>query len=145
MNFDKITNIITEILKELNMKLYSIKFKNEFGAQILEILIDEENLSHDIIEPINNKIIEAVSDELPDSVFLEVSSVGLERPLNNIEEVKAHKGGFLHIVSDFYKGDAVLEDVKEDVLVIAANQKGRKVIKEIPYSKISKIRKAIKF
>lgn len=145
MNIEKIKQIITEIVALYGYKIYSIKFKQEFGAQILEVLLDESNLSHDLIEPLHEKIADAIDEELPENAFLEVSSVGLERPLDNLEEVKDHINGYVYVVSDYYKGHGTIIDVIEENVLIEVNDKSKKVKKEIPYNKISQIRKAIKF
>lgn len=145
MNIEKIKQIITEIVALYGYKIYSIKFKQEFGAQILEVLLDESNLSHDLIEPLHEKIADAIDEELPENAFLEVSSVGLERPLDNLEEVKDHINGYVYVVSDYYKGHGTIIDVIEENVLIEINDKSKKVKKEIPYNKISQIRKAIKF
>ncbi len=145
MNIEKIKQIITEIVALYGYKIYSIKFKQEFGAQILEVLLDESNLSHDLIEPLHEKIADAIDEELPENAFLEVSSVGLERPLDNLEEVKDHIKGYVYVVSDYYKGHGTIIDVIEENVLIEVNDKSKKVKKEIPYNKISQIRKAIKF
>lgn len=144
MNIEKLTEMIAEIISEFQFKVYSVKFKTEFGAQILEILLDEENLSHDLIEPIHEKLLDQIDAYLPENTFLELSGVGAERPLNNIEEVTAHINGYVYVVSDYYKGYGTILKTVEELITLEVNEKGRKVRKEIPYSKISQIRKAIK-
>ncbi|NLK12212.1 MAG: hypothetical protein GX312_01285 [Candidatus Phytoplasma sp.] len=145
MNIEKLKQIITEIVNQYGYKIYSIKFKQEFGAQILEVLLDETNLSHDLIEPLHEKIANAIDEDLPESAFLEVSSVGLERPLNTLEEIKDHIEGYVYVVSDYYKGHGTILNVTEETVLIEVNDKSKKIKKEIPYTKISQIRKAIKF
>ena len=144
MEISIIEEKVINLLEKSNLKLYSIKEKNEFGARILEILIDETSLSHDITDKITETLIDEISDYLADDIFLEVSGVGAERPLNNLLEIKNNLEEYVYLISDYYKGYGYIAKVENNIITLKVFIKARMVKKEIPYEKISLIRKAVK-
>src|SRR5690554_4573565 len=110
---ENIKDKILAVLNKYNYKLYSVKYKTEFGAHILEVLIDE-SLTHDELEPLHHEILDAVDKDLNDKDFIEVSTLGAERPIENIEEASKAIGSYIYIISDFYKGNATITNIEDD-------------------------------
>ena len=69
------------------LKLYSITEEKLGPDKILTILIDNDELTHETLEPIHYEVLDEINDDIPDGYFLELSTVGLERELRNLEEV----------------------------------------------------------
>ena len=72
--------------------------------KIIEILVDGEMINHDTLESIRMKLVELLDEtELPDDYFLELSTVGAERPINSIERQK-NVGKYIYLESNQYRG-----------------------------------------
>ena len=81
---------IGEVLKEMGLELYSFKIKNDYGiSKIIEVLVDGENLNSNNLELIHTQIRDRFDDLVPEDYYLEVSTVGAERPIRNEEELKS--------------------------------------------------------
>jgi len=143
MSLTTIKEITTNILNKHNLKLYSIKTKKEFGENIIEILIDNQ-ITHDQLEPIHLEILDAINDEIPDGYLLEISTVGPERQLHNLQEIIDHIGQYIYLKSDKFSGDAKLINVEDNNLTIQYFEKGKPQKLIIAYENISFIRQAIK-
>lgn len=141
---ENIKDKILAVLNKYNYKLYSVKYKTEFGARILEVLIDE-SLTHDELEPLHHEILDAVDKDLNDKDFLEVSTLGAERPIENIEEASKAIGSYIYIISDFYKGNATITNIEDDKIVIEVIEKTRKKNFKIRFDQLSELRYAVKF
>ena len=144
MNIEKITEIVNEILGKAHLKAYSIQTKVEFKEHILEILIDAESLTYETLEPLHMEILDAINDLLPDEYLLEVSTVGIERPLNNFEEVSAAIGSYIYVETDAYRLEGTLEQIHDKILTFKYFEKGRPKKMDVPYETIKFIRKAVK-
>jgi ribosome maturation factor RimP len=145
MNIEQIKNLTNEVLSKHQLKIYSIKTKQEAGLMILEILLDIESINIEELEPIHYEVLDAINDLLPDDYFLELSSLGVERPLNSLTEVKEAIGAYVYLKSDYYTGYATIKDVIDEIVIITYQQKNKSTDLNVKYSAISQIRKAIKF
>ena len=144
MDIKKIEEQVNISLENKDIEVYSIKSKRENGMDILEILLDG-NIHGDNIEEIHYLILDKINDFLPDDYYLEVSSIGAEKPIRNEIEMEKSIGKYINVVSDFYSGDGTLESFDGLNIVITVNLKGRLKKLTIPYEKINKARWAIKF
>lgn len=145
MNTKTVEQLVKPILQQNNLELYSVKTKREYGEEILEILIDAESISHEVLEPIHLEILDVINDLLPDHYLLEVSTVGLERPLNTLAEVMDQIGKYVYIKAPNFEGDATLVSVTDDNLEVSLFVKGKPTKLKLSYNTITSIRKAIKF
>ncbi len=80
-----VSAIVETIVKDLEFELVKVSFTKEGGKRYLRIFLDREggiNLAHcqTVAETLSRHLDEA--NPIPESYFLEVSSAGLERPLN---------------------------------------------------------------
>lgn len=146
MNLEILKEKLTPILAKHSLSIYSIRTKREYGEKIVEILIDTETMNIDDLEKIHLEFQASLADDDLDSdYFLELSSLGLERPLKTKEEVLKAVGRYIYLASPFYKGYATLIAFEHDTLTIEVNQKARMTKINIPFDQASQLRTAIKF
>jgi ribosome maturation factor RimP len=143
--FESLKMCAIPILSEEGFELYSLKQKTEFGVSILEILIEKEDaITTDDIEKVHQRILHECDPHVPESLYLEVSSVGVERPLNQKEDYVKATGRYIYIVSHRYKGYANLLQVFDDYIEIEYLIKAKKTKLQIKYEEISQARRAVK-
>ena len=152
MDLNKIKNLLEKKIEELGFEPISINRKVEKGDVFLSIVIDR-------VAPIDMDTIVKVSgdlssylDEIDDSeekYFLDVSSLGTEKPLK-VENLKDYVGRFIHVHVNnainglnIFEGDLV--EVNEDSITLTYREKTRVKTVVILLSNIYKIRLAIKF
>ena len=152
MDLNKIKNLLEKKIEELGFEPISINRKVEKGDVFLSIVIDR-------VAPIDMDTIVKVSgdlssylDEIDDSeekYFLDVSSLGAEKPLK-VENLKDYVGRFVHVHVNnainglnIFEGDLV--EVNEDSITLTYREKTRVKTVVILQSNIYKIRLAIKF
>ena len=152
MDLSKIKNLLEKKIEELGFEPISINRKVEKGDVFLSIVIDR-------VVPIDMDTIVKVSgdlssylDEIDDSeekYFLDVSSLGAEKPLK-VENLKDYVGRFIHVHVNnainglnIFEGDLV--EVNEDSITLTYREKTRVKTVVILLSNIYKIRLAIKF
>jgi ribosome maturation factor RimP len=146
MNIAGIKEKLSKILIPKGLEIYSVKTKKEFGNKILEILIDVDVMDINDLEKIHLELVDQLSDDdLDDDFYLELSSLGAERPLNTRNEVKNALTKYVYLESVLYKGFGYLNDFKEDIITLEVNVKGRIKTIEIPFDGIKNMRLAIKF
>lgn len=143
------------ILERHNKKLYSIVKVKEYGLDIIRISIEDPvnlNIDIDEIALINQEILDLTNDLLPDDTYLEVSSVGIERELQNDVELQNAINEYVY-VSCYTKIDSLgekelygyLNSFTESSITILATIKTREKLITIDKSNIAKIRLAVKF
>ena len=152
MDLNKIKNLLEKKIEELGFEPISINRKVEKGYVFISIVIDR-------VAPIDMDTIVKVSgdlssylDEIDDSeekYFLDVSSLGAEKPLK-VENLKDYVGRFIHVHVNnainglnIFEGDLV--EVNEDSITLTYREKTRVKTVVILLSNIYKIRLAIKF
>ena len=152
MDLNKIKNLLEKKIEELGFEPISINRKVEKGDVFLSIVIDR-------VAPIDMDTIVKVSgdlssylDEIDDSeekYFLDVSSLGAEKPLK-VENLKDYVGRFIHVHVNnainglnIFEGDLV--EVNEDSITLTYREKTRVKTVVILQSNIYKIRLAIKY
>lgn len=146
MKIEKIKQLLEEIIKDKSIEIFSIKTKREFGENILEILVNGENITTDILEPIHLELQEKLTDDIFDpNYYLEISTVGVERPLVSEDDFNKAIGKYIFITSSRYKGFGDLVSIENNIVVVKINEKGRFKKIEIPYDDISISHIAIKF
>jgi len=145
MNIQHIKETLSKILEDYRLSIYSVKTKKEFGKKILEILIDVESMDINQLETIHLKLVEQMDENaLDDDYYLELSSLGLERPLTTPDEMKKAINRYIYLESKLYKGYGTLIDYQNDTIFVTINQKGRIKTIEIQYPEIKNMRTAVK-
>lgn len=143
------------ICDEMNLELFSVEEVFDGGMKIIQVLVDSFDQSELTIDDIT-KVIEILQeivekhDLIPDEYYLEVSSVGIERPLRNLAEIEKATGEYIYLefnspVEKSSSWYGILEKVENNNIVLKVNQKGKIKKLVIPYENISFARKAVKF
>ena len=146
MNLEKIREKLIPFLQEHDIDIYSIRTKKEFGEHIVEILLDVETIDINDLEKIHLAFAETLTDDdLDPNYFLELSSIGAERPLKTKEDIIKAIGKYIYLVSSRYKGYGTLVAFQDDNIILEVNDKARLKHLEIPFNDASKMRTAIKF
>ncbi|NWH10498.1 ribosome assembly cofactor RimP [Acholeplasma laidlawii] len=144
MNINVIKEKVKSILDPKDIIVYDI-FEEKMGKEkILTILLDA-TLDHEHLEKVHMEVLDYINDDLDDDYYLQMSTVGIEKELRNLEEVQRHVGGYVYLESDAYTGNATLNDVIDNELHISFFIKGRPKKLQIKYENIRFIRQAVKF
>lgn len=144
MNINKIKEEVNIIFTKHNLVLYGIEQTKIGNDEGITILIDNV-INTNELEPIHMEVLNQIENLLPDDYYLELSTVGLERPLKSLDELKKNVGSYIYLESNKYNGNATLESVLDEKLEISYFVKGRPKKEIIDYSQAKNIRKAVKF
>ena len=152
MDLELVKSIIEPKLQELGYELYSLKTRKEGKDLILEIVIDRKEPigMNDIVEVSNalNALLDE-KDPIPEAYFLDVSSLGAEKPLK-VERLKEYIGSYVHLhltnpVDGINIIEGFIKDVTDEELILTYKVKTREKSLKTPLSNIYQIRLAIKF
>ena len=153
----KIFDACEKAVTDENMELLEVELVKEFGALILRFTIDKVGgIDIDDTTLISEKVglILDEIDPIDKEYYLEVSSVGLERELRNIDEIKANIGKYINVKTyEKLTVDKISQKEFEGTLLscednlVTMQFKVKQFKKEITiqYEKIAKIRLAIEF
>lgn len=144
MKIKDIKESLTRDLLSLGYNLYDLTYsKNE---KILQILIDKkmdlkevESLSRKI-----SKLMDDYDDEL-DEYILDVSSVGIERPIRDYDELKKALNSYIFLKTKESKAEGKLIDLKDKILTLESKDKNIKKEIKFNYDDIKFIRYAVEF
>ncbi|MCF8002510.1 MAG: ribosome maturation factor RimP [Halanaerobiales bacterium] len=142
---DEVTGIAAPIVETQGLKLVDVEYIKEGSTWTLRIFIENPDgeLKIEDCERISKILSDRLDkkDPIDESYLLEVSSPGLERPLNDLEDYEKHKGNLIKV-----KTYAPLNGTKEfigKIIGIENNEvsleregKNKGVIK-IPFTKIA--------
>ncbi len=153
----KIFDACEKAVTDENMELLEVELVKEFGALILRFTIDKVGgIDIDDTTLISEKvglIIDEI-DPIDKEYYLEVSSVGLERELRNIDEIKANIGKYINVKTyekltvdkiSQKEFEGTLLSCEDNLITMQFKVKQFKKQITIPYEKIAKIRLAIEF
>lgn len=146
-------SIVYEILKpyveEHDLKIYDVKWVNEFGYKILQVSIDKTGgIDTDTLALCNEYLSNELDkyDSMMGEYMLEVCSPGAEKELRNTDEVLESVNKYVNVKTqsgETFEGE--LLDFSDNILTIKINVKGRIKNITLKYSDILKIRLAVKF
>lgn len=152
----KIKELSLDIVNKHQKELVDVKVRNEFGTNIISIVIDDpETFSLDIDEvaSINSEILDKVNDLIPDGYYLEVTSLGIERELLTEKDIQKAINKFVYLktyqkmenVYNLKEISGYLREANEEEfkLEIFLNQREKVVV--IPRAAVAKIRLAVDF
>ena len=147
MQLENIKSKLNQLLEKDALYVYSIKIKKAFGQDVLEILIDgEQRMGTQLLERIHADILASFTDEEINPKYgIELSSVGIERPLDSIESLHKAVGRYIYIESSSYKGNGTLLAFDGDIMQIEINEKGRIRKIQVSQADARKRRIAVKF
>lgn len=145
MNFKKLEEKLNPILEKHHLTIYSIRTKKEFGEKIVEILLDTETMNINDLEAIHLEFVAQLDDDdIDPDYYLELSSLGAERPLKTAEEVEKAIDKYVYLEADAYRGVGFLRAFNEDMIELEINQKGRIRKIQIPYATVRNMRTSVK-
>src|SRR5690554_981828 len=144
MNINLIKEKVKTILDKHSLEIYDVFIEKMGKEKILTILIDA-TLDHNTLEKLHIEVLDDINDDLDDDYYLQLSTVGIEKTLRTLSEVEKEIGGYIYLESDAYIGNATLNDVENETLVISFFIKGRPKKLQIKYENIKFIRQAVKF
>ncbi len=141
---DIVWEMAKPVVDFLGLELVDVEYIKEGGSWFLRIFIDKpQGITHDDCQAVSKKLGELLDerDSIPQSYILEVSSPGIERPLNKPEDFVKFRGYKIR-ASTFspvegqkeFVGE--LEGVEDNILSI--NVKGKKVT--LPFGTVAKVR-----
>ena len=152
MDLNYLKPLLEKKAQELGYELVELTSRKEKGDLILSIVVDR-------VEPLDMNAISEFSqnmssyldeiDQSDERYFLDISSLGAEKPLK-INELSKYVGRYVNVhVNNAVEGnnifEGVMEEVNEDSITISDRIKTRVKKVVILQSNIYKIRLAIKF
>ncbi|WP_195853560.1 ribosome maturation factor RimP [Aerococcus tenax] len=152
---DQVKALIEADINEMGYQLFDITFSKEGKDWYLRIYIDNNDgitiadcvkASEKISEILDN----VEDDPIPQAYYLEVSSPGAERPLNNDNAIQQAIGKWVHL--NFYHeidGSKFVEgrllEASEQYFTLKVKDKTRRLVQDFPRKSVSLIRLAIEF
>lgn len=139
---EKIEAIVTPVVEEMGLSLVDVEYMQDGGYWYVRIYV--ENLDGEITleecAAISGKIDEDVDKLIDQRFFLEVSSLGIERPLKKIEDFIRFQGekvkvSLKHKVEDNKNFEGIIVKCENGVIFLELEEE--KVL-EIPFAEIRK-------
>ena len=145
MKLDNIKNDVNKYLLEKKFKLFDITYNKSESS--LCVLLDEK-LDLDEIEKISNdlsNILDKYEDEFKENYILDVSTVGVERPIRNDSELEdaINEYIFVKTKNDEYYG--ILKNYSDGILELETKNKTKVVNVTIEYKDVKEVRYAVIF
>ena len=153
MNIDnKLKEIINERVRALGYELYELSYKKESGDNVLHVIVDADKpINIDDIEIVSNEVSKLLDelDPIKENYFLDVSSLGAEKPID-VAKLDKYQGSYVAIhLSNPYKGENNLEgellSVTQDEVILKIRNKSRYIDAKLKRNEIDRARLAIKF
>lgn len=148
MDLKEVEAILIPYLEKKSLKLYDIKWVNQYGYKVLQILVDKVGgIDTDTLAIVNDYLsgeLDKIDSDMGE-YMLEVSSPGAEKELRNKDEVMENVGEYISIktADAVYEGDFL--SFEDDIVTIRINIKGRMKNLSFKYDDIKQIRLAVKF
>ena len=149
MNLNLVRSLLDGFLEDNNLYLYDLKERKENNNLILTVLVGKKksDITIDELVMVNEYLstkLDEFDQELP-PYYLEVSSPGAERDIRSLEELEEAVGKYIYVEQNGMKYVGDLIDLKEDMLTLRVNLKGRYKNFVFKYSEINKIHYQVKF
>jgi|SRR5690625_3625493 len=143
--------LVQPILEQLGLELFDIKYVKEGPDWYLRVFIDKDTgVTLEECELVSTRLGKELDDHdiIKGAYYLEVSSPGVERPLETKEDfvknVNKHVFITLYVHIDGEKEfQGVLKSFENDIATVEYQVLSRKKLVEIPYDKIAKARLAV--
>ena len=145
MDLIKIKAILEDFSKENELELFDVSYQK--SSLILSILFDND-LDLDALEDISSKLsnyLDKFEDEFDDNYFLDVSTVGVERPIRNEEELNKAVGSYIYVKTKENEYYGILHSFNNGVLALKVKDKNRNKDVSVEYNKIKQVRYAVEF
>jgi ribosome maturation factor RimP len=145
---EKITKLISPILKDMGLVLYELKYEKEDGENYLRIFLERENddvMDLDTCVEVSEKISLLLDkeDPIPNEYYLEVASSGREKCFNDKQDYLKNIDKYIlvdtsELVNGYDELVGYLKDVSDEGIKLEINLKGRIKIVDIPFKIIEK-------
>ena len=145
MNLDSVKSNLEKYLDEKKLKLFEINYQKK--DQTLTILLDEK-LDLDELEKVSNEISEYLDkyeDEFDDNYILDVSTVGVERPIRNEDELNKAVGEYIFVKTKDETYTGTLKDYTDGIIHMEVMDKTKVKNISVDYKKTKLVRYAVKF
>ena len=145
MNTEKIRHALNDYASKKQLKLFDVEYRK--GDCTLSVLLDEK-LNMDELETVSKEIsdlLDGYEDEFEDNYFLDVSTVGAERPIRNDEELKEAVGQYIYVKTKGNEYYGTLISFKDGILNLKVTEKTKEKDVSVEYRKTKKVRYAVKF
>lgn len=152
MELKRINELLTAPLKEIGYELVAVTYGKENGVNTLSVTVDRDEpislndivLVSDLVSTILDK-----EDPIEDQYYLDVSSLGAEKPID-VSKLEKYVNSYVRIhLTNPYKGENYLEgdlvSVSEEVVILKIRIKSNSKNVELSRKDIDKARLAIKF
>ena len=143
MNLKEISKNLSNDIEKVGYHLLDLKFNK--SENILCVIIDE-SLDLNEIETLSRKISKFMDkyDESFNNYILDVCSAGIERPIKTLDEVKKNVGEYVNIKTDKKTIEGTIKKVNGNIITVEYMNKNIKKVEDVNFTKIKKIRKAVK-
>ena len=145
MDLSRVKKSLQEFVEEKGMKLFEVTYHKKDAT--LSVLLDEK-LNMDELEKISQEIsdhLDRFDDEFDDNYLLDVSTVGVERPIRNEEELLEAIGAYIYVKTKEREYYGTLKSFEEGTLLLETKEKNRTKDVSVDYSQIKRIRYAVQF
>ena len=144
MDLKKLKEDLKKDLDDIGYSLYDLSYEKK--DSILHVTIDKP-MDLNEIEDLSKKvsIIMDKYDEDMDEYLLDVSSVGIERPIRSKEELSGAIGSYIYVKTKDFKVYGDLVDFKDDILTLNTKDKNITKTLKINYDELKFVRYAVKF
>ena len=144
MDLKKLKEDLKKDLDEIGYSLYDLSYEKK--DSILHVTIDKP-MDLNEIEDLSKKVslIMDKYDEDMDEYLLDVSSVGIERPIRSKEELVLAIGSYIYVKTKDFKVYGDLIDFKDDILTLNTKDKNITKTLKINYDELKFVRYAVKF
>ena len=144
MDLKKLKEDLKKDLDDIGYSLYDLSYEKK--DSILHVTIDKP-MDLNEIEDLSKKVslIMDKYDEDMDEYLLDVSSVGIERPIRSKEELEGAKGSYIYVKTKDFKVYGDLVDFKDDILTLNTKDKNINKTLKINYDELKFVRYAVKF
>jgi len=156
----KLEVTLPPVLEEFHLKIYEINNFSEFGDDILQVLVEDQNdlkkrLDLDTLLKVN-EVVSALMDQyeadIPGTYLLEVASAGIERPIKTEAELEQAIGDYVYVelthpikqMLDF-NGTVQSYDPESRQFTFSYFLKGQPKKLSVAFEQIKFVRYAIKF
>jgi ribosome maturation factor RimP len=150
---EKAMKLAVEEAQKLQLDIISVDYVHEQGMKILRVIAESDGgLTIDQSADLNRALCIRLDevDFIDEEYYVEVSSVGLEQPIETPKDIEDAVGQYIYVhlyekmdkKKEFY-GDLI--EMNDQEIVLNCNVKGQEQIIRIERKKISKMRHAVKF
>ena len=152
MDLNYLKPLLESKVQELGYELVELTSRREQGDLIVSLVVDRvESIDMNAISELSQEISNYMDeiDKSEERYFLDISSLGAEKPLK-VNELDKYVGRYVNVhVTNAVEGENIfegtLEEVNQDSIVLSYRIKTRVKKVVILQSNIYKIRLAIKF